>query len=306
MIGVFVGLNPGNWLNYHHLFYFRTIAREGSLARASLVLRIGTSALSLQLKALEEQLGVKLFTRSNRKLVLTPEGLEVLRHANQIFEMGLELQSSLPALSTGKRQHIRIGALDSIPKHLIFQLVEKFLQEPATMVSVYEGNEDNMLRELLSSNIDIFITNHLPQVPKEFSVHSRRLSELEIAICGSKQFLKLKIDFPKSLNGQKFVVPTQHSRLRADIEHFFKINHITVNIVAETQDTSLQKIMGQNGIGLIPISHKAVKPLIKHGDLELIGILPGVFESLYLVKPKNLHEKPIVSRIFTEFEWDQN
>ena len=78
------------WLNYHHLLYFRTIATEGSISRASEKLSVGQSALSSQLKQLEESIGQQLFQRKGRSLELTEAGKVALEYAEEIFQKGEE------------------------------------------------------------------------------------------------------------------------------------------------------------------------------------------------------------------------
>jgi len=80
-----------NWLNYHHLLYFWTVAREGTIARAAEKLHLGQPAISTQLKQLETALGVKLFQKSGRTLELTEMGRTVYRYADEIFSLGGEL-----------------------------------------------------------------------------------------------------------------------------------------------------------------------------------------------------------------------
>ena len=89
------------WLNYHHLLYFYTVAREGSMARASAVLHLTQPTVSSQIKALEEALGEKLFERRGRGLALTETGHIVYRYAEEIFTLGRELQDTLAGRPTG-------------------------------------------------------------------------------------------------------------------------------------------------------------------------------------------------------------
>ena len=83
------------WLNYHHLLYFRTIATEGSISRASEKLSVGQSALSSQLKQLEESIGQQLFQRKGRSLELTEAGKVALEYAEEIFQKGEEFVGRL-------------------------------------------------------------------------------------------------------------------------------------------------------------------------------------------------------------------
>ena len=76
------------WLNYHHLFYFWTVVKAGSIHKAGLELRISPPAISTQLKLLEDQLGEKLLVRAGRRLVLTETGTTVFGYAEDIFSLG--------------------------------------------------------------------------------------------------------------------------------------------------------------------------------------------------------------------------
>lgn len=73
------------WLNYHHLFYFWTVARDGSIAKASQALRLAPPTVSEQIRSLEESLGVKLFEKEGRNLVLTEVGRVAYEYAEEIF-----------------------------------------------------------------------------------------------------------------------------------------------------------------------------------------------------------------------------
>src|SRR5512144_1595762 len=104
------------WLNYHHLFYFWTMARAGSIARASEELRLSQPTISNQLKTLEASLGVKLLERQGRRLVLTDVGRTALRYADEIFRTGRELQLAVKGQAPGDRLRLAAGVADVIPK----------------------------------------------------------------------------------------------------------------------------------------------------------------------------------------------
>src|ERR1700751_4909862 len=84
-----------NWLNYHHLLYFWTVAKEGSLRRAGEKLHISQPTISAQIHQLEEVLGEQLFSRSTRRLMLTDPGQLVFGYAEEIFALGQELITTL-------------------------------------------------------------------------------------------------------------------------------------------------------------------------------------------------------------------
>ncbi|MFZ4405227.1 MAG: LysR family transcriptional regulator, partial [Pseudobdellovibrionaceae bacterium] len=151
-----------SWINYHHLLYFKTIAEENSVSKAALKLRLGQPTLSAQLKQFEENIGVKLFERQHKKLVLTEQGKVALDYARNIFKMGEEMYEVLHDQLTPNRVHLQIGALDSIPKQIILQLSKAALKVQACTISLIEGKADEIIRELNAHRIDLFVTNHLP------------------------------------------------------------------------------------------------------------------------------------------------
>ena len=86
-------------LNYHHLYYFYVIAKEGSVSKAAKTLRLAQPTLSAQLKQFESFLDKKLFERENRKLKLTEDGHRILGYAKSIFDLGQELMDHVGDLS---------------------------------------------------------------------------------------------------------------------------------------------------------------------------------------------------------------
>ena len=83
------------WINYHHLYYFKTIAEEQSVSKAALKLRLGQPTLSAQLKQFEDVLGVQLFDRKHKRLILTEQGRIALQYSQNIFRLGDEMIDAL-------------------------------------------------------------------------------------------------------------------------------------------------------------------------------------------------------------------
>lgn len=290
------------WLNYHHLFYFRTIATEGSIARAAEKLRLGQPTLSAQLKQLEESLGTPLFERRHKKLILTEQGRKALEYSNEIFRLGNEMQEVLHDRPAPTRIHLALGALDSVPKHVILALTKAAYKLENCVVSVLEGKGDELLRELTAHRIDLVLSNYLPSVTDMERLRSRKVAETPILVCGAPAFKGLKKNFPESLQQAPFVLPTRHSKLRHDMEHYFKSSGISVDAVAETQDTSLQLLLGTGGIGLIPVPEIAVATQLKEKSLVEIGRLPAVREELYLIGVSRKIENELATKLFNSFK----
>lgn len=292
-----------HWINYHHLNYFRVIALEGSISKAALKLKLGQPTLSAQLKQFEETIGIPLFEHKHRKLILTEQGMLALEYANEIFKMGDELLEALHDRVVPSRPHVQFGALDSVPKHAVLAVAKAALKAGRCTVSFLEGNGEELMREMALHKIDLVISNYIPRIRDDLKIYSRSIAKSPVSIYGSKEFLHLKKDFPRSLENATFILPTAHSKLRHDIEHFFKAKKINLDIAVETQDTALQKLMGIDSLGLIPLTSFAAQTYIKEKKLFEIGKIPGVYEEIFFLSLSRKIENPISSHIMKHFGW---
>ena len=112
-----------DWLNYHHLLYFWTVAREGSVSRAGARLRLAQPTVSGQLRALEDALGEKLFTRVGHKMVLTEVGQIAYRYADEIFSLGREFQDAIKERPLVRPLRLIVGIADVVPKTIAYRLL---------------------------------------------------------------------------------------------------------------------------------------------------------------------------------------
>src|SRR6187200_644458 len=84
-----------DWLNYHHLLYFWSVAKHGTVTKACEELRLAQPTISGQIRLLENTLGEKLFVRTGRRLGLTEMGHLVFKYAEDIFATGQELLNTV-------------------------------------------------------------------------------------------------------------------------------------------------------------------------------------------------------------------
>ena len=126
------------WFNYHHLLYFWTVAREGSIARACGQLHLTQPTISAQLRSLEKALGARLFDRVGRTLVLTETGRVTYRYADEIFTLGRELQDTLQGRPPGRPLRLVVGVADTLPTPIAYRLIEPALRLPEPVQIVCE------------------------------------------------------------------------------------------------------------------------------------------------------------------------
>src|SRR5438093_1207907 len=112
------------WLSYHHLLYFWVVAKEGSIVRASEELRLAHPTISGQIHRLEAGLGVKLFARKGRNLVLTDTGRVAFRYADEIFSLGREFVDTIQGRAGGRQMRLVVGVSDVLAKEIVHRILE--------------------------------------------------------------------------------------------------------------------------------------------------------------------------------------
>src|SRR3954465_13440807 len=113
-----------DFLNYHHLRYFWTVARKGGVRKAAEELHVSQPSISAQIKLLEGALGEKLFRRGGRNLVLTEMGRGVLSYADEIFSAGRELMSAVRQRPSSRALKLTVGMTDALSKLLAFEILK--------------------------------------------------------------------------------------------------------------------------------------------------------------------------------------
>ena len=290
-----------NWMNYHHLFYFKTIAEEGTVSKAAEKLRLGQPTLSAQLRQFEDVLGVQLFERHHKKLILTEQGKVALEYSRGIFKMGSEMVEVLHDRLKPNRPTLHIAALDSVSKQIILQLVKAAYKMSPCQISLSEGKSDELIRELAAHRVDLVITNFLPTGIDAKGLFPRQITKKAVGFYGAPKFKSLRKGFPKSISGLPLILPTYDSKLRYDLDHWAKSQELELNVIAETQDISMKKLMAVGELGLIPTATYTVTRQVLSGELIEIGKLQGVHEELFLLSAQRKIENPIAARLMKTF-----
>lgn len=289
------------WINYHHLFYFKTIAEEGTVSKAAEKLRIGQPTLSAQLKQFEDTIGVQLFERQHKKLVLTEQGRVALDYSKNIFKIGSEMYEVLHDRMKPHKPSLHIGSLDSVPKQIVLQLAKQALKISPCQITLSEGTSDQLLRELSTHRMDIMVSNFLPTGIDAKGLYPKAITKKNVAFYGNSKFKHLRKDFPTSLSEQPMILPTYDSKMRFDIDHWAKVHNIELNVIAEGQDISTKKLMAIDGLGIIATATHTVTRQILSGELVELGQLRGVHEELFLISAQRKIANPIAAKLITTF-----
>lgn len=280
-------------LNYNQLYYFFQIAELGSIALASKKILISSPALSMQLKELEESMGVALFSRVGNKLVLTEAGTIVQEYARDIFKLGTELKDTLGDRSTSnERARVEIGCQDTVSKSVPDALINFLFKNKCCKVVLRESNRDELFELQKNFKLDLVITNSIPQIDNTI-YETKLLCKEELIVVGHPKFKNLKKDWPNSLEGQPMILPTYDSSSRSKMDTYFNKHNINLDVIAEVEDKTTEIDLAIMGHGLAAVMKSTVSDHIKEKRLIEIGHLKNVEEEVWMIIGKRKILNPI-------------
>jgi LysR family transcriptional activator of nhaA len=287
------------WLNYHHLLYFWTVAREGSLTRGSKELHLTPQTVSGQLRALEDSLGEKLFDRSHRRLALTQTGQVVFEYANEIFQLGRELTETLAGRPAGRPMRLIVGIADALPKLVAHRLIEPALQmDEKVRIECREDTSERLLARLAVNELDVVLSD--APVPPGVSVRAfnHLLGECGVDFMGTAQFVTAyRRGFPQSLDGAPFLLPAKGTALRRSLEQWFHGLGIQPVTVGEFDDSALLKVFGQSGLGVFVLPSIVADDGRRQYKVRTLGRTDEVTERWYAISVERKVQHPAVAAI---------
>lgn len=286
-------------LNYHHLLYFWMVAREGSVARAAAKLRLAQPTLSGQIRALEGDLGEKLFERAGRGLRLTEMGRVVLGYADEIFALGRELRESVKGQPTGRPLKLAVGVSDALPKLVAYRLIEPALALPQPVrLVVHEQSTEKLLVALALHELDVVLTDRVAPPGVSVRAFNHLLGDCGVTLFAAPRLAaRYRRGFPRSLDGAPFLLPGETSTLRRALEQWFEKQRIRPLIVGEFDDSTLIKVFGQAGKGLFAAPSIIVSSVRRQYDVAIVGPLDKVRERFYAVSAERRLKHPAVIAI---------
>lgn len=263
------------WLNYHHLRYFWTVAREGSLRQAAERLHVSPPSISAQLSELEAALGEPLFRRSGRTKVLTEAGQVVWRYADEIFTLGGELMNAVKQRPTAQALRLHVGVSDSIPKLVTNDLLKPvFTMAQPVRVICREGKLEGLLAQLAGHRLDIVLADEPASSGTTFRAFNHSLGESGSAFCASGRLAAaLKRGFPQSLHDAPALLPADNTALRRTVEAWFRELGVRPRVLAEFEDLALMKVMAAEGRGFIVLPSVVAREAVRRYGFRILGVV---------------------------------
>lgn len=296
-------------LNYHHLYYFYVVAREGSITKAANVINISSQTISGQIISLEQYVGHDLFTREGKKLRLNERGKLVYSYAQDIFMLGDELGKVIGLEDIGRHLNFSVGIVDVVPKVLGFDLVKQSLggDTPVHLVT-RSGNFETLLAEMATGKLDLVISDRALPQPSSVKAYSHLLVDSETTFFISQGIVRqqkttlkaLTKQFPQCLNALPLVIPGDKSVIKHQLLSWFESTDVYPNIVAEFDDTLIMKFFGQADYGVF-CAPSIIEPVVlEQFNVKVLARTSKIKEAFYAISPERKIKHPAVERIFSE------
>lgn len=288
------------WLNYHHLLYFWSVAKHGTVAKACEELHLAQPTISAQLRVFEDQLGEKLFLRKGRHLVMTEMGRIVFKHAEEIFSIGQDLMNTVKGRGSGRAVRLAVGIVDVVPKLLATRLLEStFRQFPNVRLVCWEDKLDQLLADLAIHGLDLVIADTPAPPTIKVQAYNHFMGESGITFFGtSKLATRYRRTFPQSLQGAPLLLPTSNTMLRRLFDDWLTHRHLVPTIVGEFEDSATLKAFGQEGHGLFPGSSVMEKEICRQYQVRVVGRLDSAKQRFYAITVERRLKHPVVVALF--------
>ena len=285
-----------DWLNYHHLLYFWSVAKHGTMTKACEELRLAQPTISGQIGQLENTLGEKLFIRTGRRLALTEMGQLVFKYAEDIFSTGQELMNTVKGQANGHPARLVVGISDAVPKPLATQLLKSALKlyRPTRLIC-QEDKFRQLLTDLMAHRSDLVIADTpTPSSVKEHT-YSHPLGESGVTLFAtSKLATQYRRGFPQSLTGAPLLLPTSNAVLRRLVDQWLVNHGLRPNLVGEFDDSATLKAFGQDGYGIFPGVSVIEKEICRQYRVQVVGQLDNLKQHFYAITVERRLKHPAV------------
>ncbi len=284
-------------INYNHLRYFWFVAREGHLTRAAEKLHLSQSALSVQIRTLESQLGHSLFERVGKRLILTETGRIVLEYADSIFKTGEELLYQLSHHKDIPRRILRVGAVTTLSRNFQIEFLRPLLGRPDVEMIVGSASIPELLHQLETHEIDLALTNNIPGRGASTPWTAHRISDQAVSLVGDPAFKRRRRSLETCLASEPLILPSSESNIRIAFDALIERLNIHPHVIAEVNDMTMLRLIAREKIGLAVVPPIVIRDEIDSGILGELHKIPDIRETFYAVTLKRRFPNPLLREL---------
>ena len=255
-------------LDSRQLRTFVALAKTGGFTSAAREVFLSQSAVSHSVKALEQDVGCRLFDRVGKKVLLTQAGETLLVHAERVLaEMGLA-RETLQHLNKWGQSRIRLAASSTACQYILPSVIRRFKEEyPDCVITIEPADASNSVELLEDNRIDIAISLEPDQLG-QLSFLPLFKDELMFIISPSHEWALKGRVIRKQIQQQKFVLYNKSSQTFRMIESFFRRDGIGINTLIEFGSMDAIKELVKLGLGI-----SVMAPWVARSEIEVGSII---------------------------------
>lgn len=287
-------------MNYNHLRYFWAVAHDGNLTRTAARLNLSQSALSVQIRKLEERLGHPLFERRGRQLHLTEAGRITLDYADTIFAAGQDLLGTLSQEGRPRRV-LRVGALATLSRNFQLEFLRPLLGQQDVELVLRSGTLVELLEGLETLGLDVVLTNLVPPHDAMSRFITQPITDAAVSLVGTPERLKGPCSLSRLLQDNPMILPTEDSPVRAGFDRLCTRLDVTPTIAAEVDDMALMRLLAREDVGLAVLTPIVVKNELATGLLVEAQHDMGLSESFYAVTIDRKFPNPLLASLLDAY-----
>lgn len=249
-------------MDIKQMIYFKTIVEEGTISKAARVLHMAQPPLSIQLKQLEDELGIQLLKRGHRKIELTQAGKLFYKRSLQMISLH---EMTINEMKETQNEILRIGITSS--NSAIIQNINQYLfSQKSLSFRIYEGTTYELIDLLIAHNIDLGIV----RTPFDQSqVDAQYLTKEPMIAVGDQQYLNPSMNHIKDYQNIPLII---HQRYLPLISDHCLNQHFNPFIKMSSDDcrTSLIWASAKQGVAIVP---QSALPLIHDSSLLIVPLI---------------------------------
>ena len=283
-------------INYNHLRYFWAVAHDGNLTRTAETLNLSQSALSVQIRKLEEQLGHQLFERVGRKLELTEAGRLTLEHADTIFASGDDLLHTLQGRGEG-RKVLRVGAVATLSRNFQLSFLRPVLGRPDVEVILSSASYTELLARLEAMEIDVALVTRPPGEAAARRFLAQPIVQQAVSLVGHRDLATGDGGLGGLLRRHPLILPPRGSAVRYGFDALCESMELTPRVAAEVDDMAMMRLLARDRVGLALVPPIVVQDELENGLLKELEVLPDIHETFYGVTLQRRFPNPLVRQL---------
>jgi LysR family transcriptional activator of nhaA len=284
-------------LNFHHLFYFWRVAKLRHLTRAAEELATSQSAVSAQIRQLEERIGDRLFAREGRRLILTDTGQLVMAYADNIFGLGQEMLGRLQGRSAGITR-LRVGSVATLSRNYQENWIRPALADPAVVLTLESGLLEGLLARLMQHQLDVVLANETVPANPDRPLHCRFLGSQSISLVGpASKWASQSLRIPEDLDGVDIALPGPRHALRAQFDALCATAGVSPKLRAEVDDMAMLRLIARDSGWLAVLPEVVVQDELRAGILVVVGHSTALQERFYAITTPHRHRIEVLEQL---------